>query len=63
MEFIKNLAIKGGKESIYLTVNRNNTETIQKYYSLGLKKVEERKTDIGKGYYMDDYILEYNIEC
>ncbi len=62
-EFIKNLAIKCNKESIYLTVNRNNTVTIQKYYRLGLKKVEERKTDIGKGYYMDDYILEYNIEC
>lgn len=47
--------------SIWLTCNRNNTDTLAIYEHLGFKKVREEKTDIGNGFYMDDFVLEYEL--
>ena len=47
--------------AIWLTCNRNNTNTLAVYDHLGFKKIREEKADIGNGFYMDDYILEYEI--
>lgn len=47
---------------IWLTCNRNNTDTIAIYEHWGFKKVREEKTDIGNGFFMDDFILEYEVK-
>lgn len=47
-----------GKESIYLTVNKYNENSIKVYEKLGFKTVDSVVTDIGNGYVMDDYIME-----
>lgn len=47
---------------IWLTCNRNNTNTLAVYEHLGFVKVREEVADIGNGFVMDDYILEYEIK-
>lgn len=46
---------------IWLTCNRHNTTTLAIYDHLGFKIVREEVTDIGNGFVMDDYVLEYEI--
>lgn len=48
-------------KSIWLTCNRNNTDTLAIYEHLGFKKLREEKADIGNGFYMDDFVLEYTL--
>lgn len=48
-------------DKIWLTCNRHNANTLAIYEHLGFRKVREEVTDIGNGYVMDDYILEYKI--
>ena len=47
-----------GFSSIYLTVNKNNAPTISIYKKFGFEIVDSVKTDIGNGFFMDDYIME-----
>ena len=49
-------------ESIYLTVNRNNTRACEVYLHKGFKVIEETVADIGCGFVMDDYIMQLEIE-
>lgn len=51
-----------GLESIYLTVNRNNTHAYEVYLAKNFKVIAEECADIGFGFVMDDYILEKDIE-
>lgn len=44
---------------IFLNVNKRNSRVIAMYEHLGFEKVREKKTDIGQGFYMDDYVMEY----
>lgn len=48
-------------KKIWLTCNRNNVNSLAFYEHLGLKKVREEVTDIGNGFVMDDFILEYEV--
>ncbi|MBO4919146.1 MAG: GNAT family N-acetyltransferase [Erysipelotrichaceae bacterium] len=50
-----------GLESIYLTVNKYNIPSYEIYLHLGFKVVDAVVNDIGNGYVMDDYIMEYTI--
>ena len=59
---IKKLAIKCGKKKIQLTVNKNNINTIKAYEKWGFKCIDDVVTDIGFGFVMDDYILEFSLE-
>lgn len=47
--------------TFYLTVNKNNTKAISVYKSFGFDITDTVVTDIGGGYVMDDYIMEYTI--
>lgn len=47
---------------IWLTCNRHNANTLAIYEHLGFVKVREEVTDIGNGFVMDDYILEYDVK-
>ena len=55
-EKIKKLA---GKKPIRLTVNKYNKNTIKAYEKWGFKTIDAVVTDIGSGFVMDDYIMEY----
>lgn len=46
-------------DKIFLNVNKENIGVIAVYEHLGFKKIHEEKTDIGQGFYMDDYVMEY----
>ncbi len=46
-----------GADRMHLTVNKNNSKAIAFYESMGLKKISESKTDIGEGFFMDDFIM------
>ncbi|MGI6256388.1 MAG: GNAT family N-acetyltransferase [Acutalibacter sp.] len=48
---------KEGLHKIRLTVNKYNTHAYQVYQHYGYENVESVKTDIGSGYYMDDYVM------
>ena len=49
-------------KKIWLTCNRNNVKSLAVYEHLGFKKTREEVTDIGNGFVMDDFILEYEIQ-
>ena len=51
-----------GLESIYLTVNRNNTHAYEVYLAKGFNVIAEECADIGFGFVMDDYIMEYEVK-
>ena len=61
-EFIVKYAENQKLKSIYLNVNRNNEIPIKVYEHLGFVKIREEKNDIGNGFYMDDFVLEYEIK-
>ncbi len=50
---------KFGFDKIRLTVNKYNKNTIDAYLKYGFKTIDEDITDIGNGFVMDDYIMEY----
>lgn len=58
-EFIKNFAQKYNYKKIILTVNKYNTNTIKAYHKWGFNIVDSVVTDIGNGFVMDDYVMEY----
>lgn len=60
VEFVINEAKKVDDKRVTLTVNKNNSA--QKFYeSQGFKVYDEAIFDIGNGYVMDDYLMEFII--
>lgn len=47
--------------SISLTVNKYNSNSIKAYEKMGFKKIDAVVMDIGNGYVMDDYIMKKEI--
>jgi len=45
---------------IYLLVNKHNLPSIEVYKHKGFIIVKAEKKDIGNGYFMDDYLMEYH---
>lgn len=60
--FLERLCRGRGLLSIWLTVNRHNAHTIAVYRARGFRVVREEKTDIGCGYVMDDYVMEWTLD-
>lgn len=58
MEFIETFAREKGLSKITLTVNKNNTGSINAYKKLGFVITDSIATDIGSGFVMDDYKME-----
>lgn len=57
VDHILETIIPTGTRALQLQVNRNNKA--QRFYEkLGFKVIMEFRLDIGKGYFMDDYIME-----
>ena len=59
--FLKNICRERNLKKIWLTCNKYNANTLAVYDPLGLKITRSEVTDIGNGFVMDDYILEYPI--
>ncbi|WP_203258162.1 GNAT family N-acetyltransferase [Hyunsoonleella ulvae] len=55
MQFLEAKAKVFDCDSVTLTVNKNNVNTIQAYESMGFKILEAICIDIGNGFMMDDY--------
>lgn len=61
LERMKELCHEDKLESIYLTVNRNNTHAYEVYLAKGFRVIAEECADIGLGFVMDDYIMELEV--
>ncbi|WP_445386140.1 GNAT family N-acetyltransferase [Robiginitalea sp. IMCC44478] len=57
MDFVKQCAITENCQEIRLTVNKNNTRTIQAYEGMGFRNEKAVVQDIGQGFVMDDYLM------
>lgn len=60
--FLLDLCKERGLSAIWLTCNKYNTHTLDVYRHWGFVTVREEKADIGNGFFMDDYILEYSLQ-
>ena len=61
MQFIEDLAIEKQCNTVSLTVNKNNTNSIKAYEKMGFVKVKEIVIDIGNGFVMDDFKMEKSL--
>ena len=52
-----------GLDKIRLTVNKYNDDSIAVYKKMGFETVESVKSDIGGGFFMDDYIMELTLSA
>jgi diamine N-acetyltransferase len=59
MDRIVDIARRYGLPAIRLHVNKNNHRAINAYIRFGFQITESDVFDIGRGYVMDDHILEY----
>ena len=58
MNFLANMAREQGFRHMTLTVNKNNTDSIQAYQKMGFVNLGPLETDIGNGFIMDDYLMK-----
>ncbi len=49
------------KRTLYLQVNKGNSNSIAVYRRNGFEVTDDVRTDIGGGFYMDDYVMEKNV--
>lgn len=61
IRFLEELAIKKGVNRISLTVNKNNSATIEAYKKLGFEVGGHVIQDIGNGFVMDDYEMQKDL--
>ncbi|BCJ98808.1 GNAT family N-acetyltransferase [Anaerocolumna chitinilytica] len=61
MDFMTELCKQRGIKKIWLTVNRNNENSIKVYEKFGFHVIKTQVSDIGNGYVMDDFIMEKDI--
>lgn len=59
--FLTQLANERGWNAIYLTVNKYNEHSIEVYKAKGFEVVKSQVADIGEGYVMDDYVMEWQL--
>ncbi len=59
--FVSDAALKSGLPRIELNVNRTTPSTAI-YEALGFVRLRSEKTDIGSGYFMDDYVYGLDLE-
>lgn len=59
-DFIKEFTFTNNYKKIRLSVNKYNTKTIDVYKEWGFNITDSVVKDIGSGFVMDDYIMEYD---
>jgi GNAT superfamily N-acetyltransferase len=58
LKFVESQCSKNGIKTIWLTVNKNNTDSIAWYSRMGFQNVGPVVADIGGGFVMDDFKME-----
>ncbi len=58
LRFVEKGCIERGIRTIWLTVNKNNADSIAWYLRMGFMNVGPVQKDIGGGFVMDDYRME-----
>jgi GNAT superfamily N-acetyltransferase len=58
---VKDDALKAGARTLFLFVNKNNGMAIAAYERFGFVKTEAVVSDIGSGFVMDDYRMEFDL--
>lgn len=61
LNYVINLLKEKNTSLIELQVNRTNT-AVKFYLNFGFQIIESKDFDIGGGYYMNDYIMQYRIK-
>lgn len=61
LEFLCDQAKQSNRQKISLTVAKKNSGSIAAYEKIGFWKTGEKKSDIGEGYFMDDFTMELEI--
>ncbi len=61
LDYIIILIISENAKTLILNVNRFNSPAIKFYTKNGFIKMKEVDIEIGKGYYMNDFIMELNL--
>lgn len=59
--FLKSLCQERRLCSIWLTCNKHNESSLAVYRHLGFQIIDTQEAEIGNGFIMDDYIMEYHI--
>ncbi len=57
LDFISNEARALGCTAMTLSVNKDNSDSIQFYTAYGFQTIKSQKVAIGEGFYMDDYVM------
>jgi diamine N-acetyltransferase len=61
VSYIEEMCKKAGLGVLWLTVNKNNTDSIKAYEKMGFFNAEAIVQDIGGGFVMDDYLMRKRI--
>jgi diamine N-acetyltransferase len=61
LQYVKDDAVRRGAKRVYLFVNKNNGVAIRAYERFGFVKAEAVVTDIGGGFVMDDFRMEFDL--
>lgn len=59
--FLQEFAKEQDCKTIWLTCNRDNKNSLKVYHKFGFTVVKEQDADIGNGFYMNDYVMEYRL--
>lgn len=59
--FLKEICRERGYSAIWLTCNKHNDNSRGVYRHFGFEIIDTQEADIGGGFIMDDYIMEYKI--
>ena len=62
LDFIAKEARALGCTAITLSVNKDNSNSIQFYISCGFQTIKAQKVAIGEGFYMDDYVMSCPVQ-
>lgn len=52
---------ENGRNKIRLTCNKQNLNSLAVYQKLGFRVIDSVKSDIGNGFFMDDYVMELTV--
>lgn len=61
-EFVKERARELGFNRIRLTCARDNIASLDRYDHMGFKKIARVNSNVGGGFEMNDYVMEYTLE-
>ena len=59
--FLKEICRERGYSAIWLTCNKHNDNSLGVYRHFEFEIIDTQEADIGGGFIMDDYIMEYKI--